>query len=94
MIVNAGKYTSLLIRNAKVASSTPASGTIKIKHLAQLERLGFLFSGLCLGHAPPLPSVVGQNYPAVTQPYTGLANQPQRKVDGFGTLFPETTRIY
>ena len=41
------------IRNAKVASSIPASGTIKIKHLAQLSRLGFLFSGIrCSLSAP------------------------------------------
>ena len=32
------------IRNAKVTSSIPVSGTSKIKHLAQPTRLGFLFS--------------------------------------------------
>jgi hypothetical protein len=33
------------IRNAKVTSSIPVSGTISTKRLAQLSRLGFLLSG-------------------------------------------------
>ena len=37
------------IRNAKVASSIPASGTSKIKRLAQTTSLGFLLSGFRVG---------------------------------------------
>ena len=37
------------IRNAKVASSIPASGTSKYKHLALVTSRGFLLSGVRVG---------------------------------------------
>ena len=37
------------IRNAKVASSIPASGTSRIKQLASVTSRGFLLSGVCVG---------------------------------------------
>ena len=37
------------IRNAKVASSIPASGTSNIKDLARLIRFGFFLSGFRVG---------------------------------------------
>jgi hypothetical protein len=57
---NHGHKTSLLICNHQVASSKPAAGTNRIKHLAQPSWLGFVASEVCVSICKPFVTRFGR----------------------------------
>ena len=83
------------IRNAKVTSSIPVTGTIRIKHLAQATSLGFVVSGAdlptCRGSVGAGTGFCTSAGPASSAGAAAMRGQNQRGGQGAGSGQPGVT---